>query len=101
MKVNTQRAQRQRVALPGRITWKDARGMIRFASVTTRDVSESGVFIEWREPTSIPLYRLVSFQLERDARGRHELPLALQNGKVLSAVYRLGTFQRATGTPDG
>ena len=75
--------------------------MTRFASVVTRDVSETGVFIEWREPTSIPLYRLVSFQLERDARGRHGLPLALQNGKVLSAVYRLGTFQRSTGTPDG
>jgi hypothetical protein len=101
MKANTQRAQRQQVALSGRITWKDSRGMTRFASVVTRDVSETGVFIEWREPTSIPLYRLVSFQLERDARSRHELPLALQNGKVLSAVYRLGTFQRSTGTPDG
>jgi hypothetical protein len=75
--------------------------MTRFASVVTRDVSESGIFIEWREPTSIPLYRLVSFQLERDVRNREGLPAALQTGKVLSAVYRLGTFQRSTGTPEG
>jgi hypothetical protein len=75
--------------------------MTRFASVVTRDVSETGIFIEWRESTSIPLYRLVSFQLERDVRSREGLPAALQNGKVLSAVYRLGTFQRSTGTPEG
>jgi hypothetical protein len=75
--------------------------MTRFASVMTRDVSDTGVFIEWQEPTSIPLYRLVSFQLERDARNLDGLPLALRSGKVLSAVYRLGAFQRSTGTPEG
>jgi hypothetical protein len=75
--------------------------MTRFASVMTRDVSDTGVFIEWQEPTSIPLYRLVSFQLERDARHMDGLPLALRSGKVLSAVYRLGAFQRSTGTPEG
>ena len=75
--------------------------MTRFASVMTRDVSDTGVFIEWREPTSIPLYRLVSFQLERDARAMEGLPRALRGGKVLSAVYRLGAFQRSTGTPEG
>ena len=88
MKANTQRAQRQQVALSGRVTWKDSRGMTRFASVVTRDVSETGVFIEWREPTSIPLYRLVSFQLERDARSRHGLPLALQNGGAQPFIAR-------------
>jgi hypothetical protein len=75
--------------------------MTRFASVMTRDVSDSGIFIEWQEPTSIPLYRLVSFQLERDARNEEGIPLALRSGKVLSAVYRLGKFQRSTGTPEG
>jgi hypothetical protein len=99
--MNTQRAQRKPLALSGRVTWKDARGMTRFASVVTRDISETGLFIEWREPTSIPLYRLVSFQLERDSRNLDYLPLALRSGKVLSAVYRLGRFQRSTGTPDG
>jgi hypothetical protein len=74
---------------------------MRFASVVTRDVSETGVFIEWREPTSIPLYRLVSFQIERDARGIETLPLALRSGKVLSAVYRSGPVQRSTGSPNG
>src|SRR5437870_5146715 len=101
MKAETPRAQRKPVVLPGRVTWKDARGMTRFASVMTRDVSETGIFIEWREPTSIPLYRLVSFQLERDARNMDGLPQPLRSGKVLSAVYRLGTFQRSTGTPEG
>ena len=78
-----------------------ARGTARFASVMTRDVSETGVFIEWRESTSIPMYRLVSFQIERDVRTLDELPPALRSGKVLSAVYRLGAYQRSTGTPEG
>ena len=74
---------------------------MRFASVVTRDVSETGVFIEWSESTSIPLYRLVTFQLEREARHIDGLPHALRAGKVLSAVYRAGEFQKSTGTPDG
>ena len=67
----------------------------------TRDVSDTGVFIEWNESTSIPLYRLVTFQLERDARNVQGLPEALRMGKVLSAVYRAGHFQKSTGTPEG
>ncbi len=96
-----ERAERRTLALPGRVTWKDSRGTTRFASVTTRDVSETGVFIEWRESTSIPMYRLVTFQLERDVRHMEGIPHALRFGKVLSAVYRTGAFQRSTGTPDG
>lgn len=95
------RSERRLLALPGRVTWKDARGTTRFASVMTRNVSETGVFIEWSESTSIPLYRLVTFQLERDARNADGLPMALRLGKVLSAVYRAGAFQKATGTPEG
>jgi hypothetical protein len=98
---STQRADRRPLVLPGRVMWKDARGTARFASVVTRDVSETGVFIEWRESTSIPMYRLVSFQIERDVRTLDELPPALRSGKVLSAVYRLGACQRSTGTPEG
>ena len=102
-KTNTtaRRSERRLVALPARVTWKDARGTTRFASVVTRDVSETGVFIEWAESTSIPLYRLVTFQLERDARNADGLPMALRVGKVLSAVYRAGQFQKSTGTPEG
>lgn len=95
------RAERRPLALPGRVTWKDSRGATRFASVLTRNVSETGVFIEWGEPASIPMYRLVSFQLEREARNADGVPEVLRSGKVLSAVYRLGAFQRSTGTPDG
>ncbi|HEV3217367.1 MAG TPA: hypothetical protein VGZ27_16680 [Vicinamibacterales bacterium] len=101
MNAANKRAERKSMALPGRVTWKDSRGTTRFASVTTRDISESGVFIEWRESTSIPMYRLVSFQIERDARNVEGIPAALRAGRVLSAVYRLGTYQRATGTPSG
>jgi len=99
--VTPRRSERRSMALPGRVTWKDSRGTMRFASVVTRDVSDTGIFIEWSESASIPLYRLVTFQLERDARGIDGLPPALRGGKVLSAVYRAGEFQKSTGTPDG
>ena len=95
------RPERRALALPGRITWKDSRGTMRFASVITRNISDTGVFIEWSEPTSIPLYRLVGFQLEREARTVEGVPPALRSGKVLSAVYRSGAFQKSTGTPEG
>jgi hypothetical protein len=99
--VTPRRSERRSLVLPGRVTWKDSRGTTRFASVLTRDVSDTGIFIEWSESTSIPLYRLVTFQLERDARNADGLPMALRVGKVLSAVYRAGEFQKSTGTPEG
>ena len=37
---------RRQVALPARLTWKDASGAVRFTSVVTRDVSEAGVFVD-------------------------------------------------------
>jgi hypothetical protein len=83
------------------VTWKDARGTTRFATVQTRNVSETGVYIEWSESTSIPLYRLVSFQIERDVRSMEGIPPALRAGRVLSVVYRQGNYQRSTGTPEG
>jgi hypothetical protein len=95
------RAERRALVLAGRVMWKDSRGTTRFASVKTRNVSDTGVYIECSEPTSIPLFRLVSFQLERDARNMEGVPVALRSGRVLSVVYRAGTFQRSTGTPDG
>ena len=100
-KSSTARAQRRPLVLPGRLTWKDARGTTRFASVTTRNISDTGVYIEWSESASIPLYRLVSFQIEREVRNLEGVPPALRAGRVLSAVYRQGTFQRSTGTPEG
>jgi hypothetical protein len=92
---------RRRVAIPGRLTWRDATGTLRFASVVTRDVSESDAFVECQVPASIPLYRLVHFQVERSAQDRPDLPGILRRGKLLSAIYRVGPYAAATGTPQG
>lgn len=92
---------RRRVSVPGRLTWRDSSGTLRFVSVTTRDVSELDAFVECDRPASIPLYRLVHFQVETPARGGKDIPEALQRGKVLSAVYRVGPYQSSTGTPQG
>ena len=92
---------RRRVRVPGRLTWRDASGTLRFVSVVTRDVSDVDAFVECQVPASIPLYRLVHFQIERPARESADLPPVLQHGKVLSAVYRVGPYRAATGTPHG
>jgi hypothetical protein len=100
-KVRERSAERVRVSLPARLTWKDASGAIRFVSVTTRDVSEAGAFVEVDAAPAIPLYRLVHVQLERDGREVEGLPEALRQGRVLSAVWRVGPCRRTTGTPEG
>jgi hypothetical protein len=92
---------RRRVAVPGRLTWRDSGGTLRFVSVVTRDVSDLDVFVECQVPASIPLYRLVHFQIERPGRECGDLPAVLQQGKVLSAVYRVGPYKSSTGTPNG
>jgi hypothetical protein len=85
----TRAAERRDVTLPARLTWKDHRGTTRFASVVTKNVSQIGVYVECQTPVSIPLYRLVQFQLERSPRGSESVPDALLQGRVLSAVYRI------------
>lgn len=92
---------RRKIAVPGRLTWRDAGGALRFVSVVTRDVSEVDAFVECQVPASIPLYRLVHFQIERPSRDMRELPAVLRTGKVLSAVYRVGPYKSASGTPQG
>jgi hypothetical protein len=92
---------RKKVSVPGRLTWRDATGTLRFVSVVTRDVSDLDVFVECQMPASIPLYRLVHFQIERPGRENADLPGPLQQGKVLSAVYRVGPYKSSTGTPHG
>jgi hypothetical protein len=94
-------SERRTVMLPGRLMWKDGRGATRFTSVVTRDVSDNGVFVQCESGAAIPLRRLVHFQLERDARDNRDLPISLRQGKVLSAVYRVGKFRASTGTPEG
>jgi hypothetical protein len=92
---------RRSLRIPGRLTWRDASGTLRFVSVVTRDVSEQDAFVECQVPTSIPLYRLVHFQVERSAYERTDLPTVLRKGKLLSAVYRVGPYSSSTGTPQG
>jgi hypothetical protein len=96
---NQRGTERRAVALAARLTWKDQRGSTRFASVVARNVSDHGVYVECHSVVSIPLYRLVQFQLERDAP-ESEVPATLRNGRVLSALYRVSP-PRPTGKPQG
>jgi hypothetical protein len=82
-------SERHALRLPARLTWKDQRGTARFAMVVTRNISDQGVYVECYSPVSIPLYRLVQFQLERDVRDADGLPRTFPQGRVLSAVYRI------------
>lgn len=91
---------RRKVRVPGRLTWRDASGTLRFVSIVTCDASDLDVFVECQVPASIPLYRLVHLQIERGGDAA-ELPASLRNGKVLSAVYRVGAYRATTGTPHG
>jgi hypothetical protein len=93
--------ERRVVTVPARLTWKDASGAVRFASVVTRDVSDAGVFVECDAGAAIPLYRLVHLQVERSTKLAETLPLRLREGRVLSAVWRVAPCRKSTGTPSG
>lgn len=97
---NKRGTERRAVTVPARLTWKDQRGATRFASVTTRNVSEYGVYVDCHTVVSISLYRLVQLQLERDVRDADTLPESLRQGRVLSAVYRVSP-PTPSGTPQG
>ena len=92
-------AERRKVQVPGQIVWKDHRGQTQMASVVTRDVSEHGVSIECRTGLSIPMYRLVYFQIDRLSRHHADLAPSLRKQNVLSAVFRVGPSNETTGTP--
>ncbi len=92
---------RKTLGVPGRIIWHDSRGTPRFSSVVTRDVSEQSAYVECLSGPPIPLHRLVYLQLDRGMRGFEVLPDALRQGKVLSAVSRVGAVSNVTGLPDG
>jgi PilZ domain len=77
---------RQRVAVPARLTWKDHGGTVRFASVVTRDVSDTGAFVECTSAAPLPLFRLVHLQLETPMPG---MTHPLTAGRVLAAVWRV------------
>ena len=96
---NQRSTERRPVTIPARLTWKDQRGATRFATVVARNVSDFGVYVECNSPVSIPLYRLVQFQLEHETRRSEAIPGALQAGRVLSAVYRISP--RSQSRPQG
>ena len=87
---NKRGTERRAVALPARLTWKDQRGATRFAMVLTRNVSDFGVYVECQSPVSIPLFRLVQFQLEREV-ARQSTPCSTRCSRAAcsSAVYRV------------
>lgn len=85
--------------VPAQIVWKDAQGRTQLAPVTTVDVSEQGVRIESRSSLTLPMYRLVYFQVDRGVRNRSDLPEVLRQNSVLAAVFRVGESSRVTGTP--
>lgn len=87
------------LALPGQIIWKDAKGSTRMTAVVTRDVSEHGVNVVCTAGTAIPLYRMVYFQIDREARHRPDLPAILRRSNVLSAIFRVGACSDVTGAP--
>jgi uncharacterized protein (UPF0248 family) len=93
--------ERRRTSLPGRLVWRDARSATRFATVLIRNVSELGAYVECVSGTPIPLHRLVFLQAEREVPGHADLPGALKQGRVLSAVYRVGPPHASTGVPEG
>jgi hypothetical protein len=76
------------VELPARLMWKDQRGTARFTTVMTRNVSEYGAYVECTTPLSMPLYRLVQFQLE-PVKDCDHLPDSLKQGRLTAAVYRV------------
>ena len=92
-------SERRGLAVPGQIVWKDARGNTKLTEVMTRDVSENGVAVECLNGAAIPLYRLVYFQVARDARHSADLPPALRKPNVLSAIFRVGEDNHTTGAP--
>jgi hypothetical protein len=90
---------RHPIEVPGQILWKDAKGSTKMVSVVTRDVSAHGVSVACQVGISIPLYRLVYFQIDRAARGRADLPAPLRKATVLSAIFRVGPVSDDTGAP--
>jgi hypothetical protein len=89
------------MGVPGRIIWRDSRGTPRFSSVVTRDVGDCCAYVECLSGPPIPMHRLVFLQLDRSTRGHECLPASLRQGKILSAVSRIGPVSKVTGLPDG
>lgn len=92
---------RKRVGIRARLSWRDSAGALRFAAVAIRDVSDFDAYVECQAPASIALFRLVRLVIDAPGCNVEMLPKALRDGPVLSAVYRVGPYAPATGTPQG
>lgn len=90
-----------RLNVQARLTWKDADGALRFTSVRTREISETGAIVDCEAAVSLPLFRLVHMQVEKTARNLTDLPASLREGRVLSAVWQVAPCRPSTGTPSG
>ena len=92
--------ERRAVTLPAMLTWRDRSGAIHLAHAVTRNVSKQGVYVECSSGLSIPLYRLVLFQVVLQVRHFDGLPESLRAGAILSAVYRV-TLPKSPNEPGG
>ena len=71
------------------MTWTDATGAARSASIRIENAGERGVLVDCLSSTEIPLHRLVSLSLSARARQSDTLPNALRRQNVQAAVYRV------------
>ena len=98
---NTRQAERLATTVPARLVWKDRTGITRSAAVVTRNVSKSGVYVDCDPSLSIPLFRLVQFEIDPGVvRDSTALPSSLRHGAILSAVYRI-VPPLPSGAPQG
>ena len=85
---NKRTAERRPIALPARLTWKDQRGTMRFASVVTRNVSEFGVYVECRRPSRFRCTASSSSNSSTKEPQTDQLPVSLEAA---------GSFRRSIG----
>ena len=85
------------MTLPARLTWKDANGAVRFTSVRTREVSDTGAVVECDAAVALPLYRLVHLQVEKAAREGVELR---SRCAMVSSSRRCGRWRPAGPPPE-
>jgi hypothetical protein len=66
--------------------------------VTTRDMSDTGAFVECASQAPIPLFRLVHLQLETP---NPMAPAGLNGTRLLAAVWRVESPASRLGAPCG
>jgi hypothetical protein len=81
--------ERQVVRVPARLRWLDRQQRTRTAVVQTCDLSEDGVYVDCAPAVSIPLFRLVYFEIMAGGAKVVAAPEWWGHDAVLSAVYRI------------